>query len=60
METCLREFVIKRCEVATSESSELKNIESIDEEGNSSRALAEELCYRKGFKDALELLLKIL
>lgn len=53
MEECIRELVIKRCEYATSNSTSLRDLDKGEYE-YAARAMAEELCYQQGFKDALE------
>ncbi|WP_455715668.1 hypothetical protein [Anaerosporobacter sp.] len=59
MEDCIRELVIKRCEQVTITSKELKLLDDCESEENAARALAEELCYKQGFKDALEFMKKL-
>lgn len=54
MDECMTELVIKRCEHATTASNELKNLDKEEGKELEARALAEELCYRQGFKDALK------
>lgn len=53
MEECIKELVIKRCEYATSNSTSLRDLDNGEDE-YAARAVAEELCYQQGFKDALE------
>lgn len=53
MEECLKELVIKRCKYATSNSKSLSKLDDGDDV-YAARAMAEELCYQQGFKDAIE------
>lgn len=53
MDKCINELVIKRCEYATSNSKSLCQLDDSDDV-YAARAMAEQLCYQQGFKDAIE------
>lgn len=59
MDKCMNELVVRRCEYATSISDKLKILDMEDGKEIEARAMAEELCYRQGFIDALKFFYEI-
>lgn len=53
MQKTIEELIVKRCEVAKTESEEYLKCSDCDEEAQS---VAEILCYKKGITDAIYLL----
>jgi hypothetical protein len=52
-----KQYIAERCIEALDENEEYKNMESNDDtDPETLRMLAEELCYRKGFLDAMALI----
>lgn len=49
------EYVMRRCQVAIEENAEMMKLEKECNDEVLVRTYAEELCYRKGFYDALKL-----
>ena len=50
------EYVMKRCQIAEAENEDFINLEKTCNDELYVRTYAEEICYKKGFSDAIKLL----
>jgi hypothetical protein len=60
LENEIFEFVAKRCEKALLDSDKYRELESVDTDPCELQGIAEIVCYKKGFKDALNMILSVM
>ncbi|NLJ97322.1 MAG: hypothetical protein GX321_09230 [Clostridiales bacterium] len=60
MDMSIKEFISKRCEEALIENREYATLERGEADVDETQALAEELCYQKGFIDAVAIIIRCL